>query len=214
MRKQTGNLTDIQWKQKLLHYKAELDKYKKMTFNLNKRIQQFENEQEMALSNPDPPLLSGQQQPEATGLFDYAIFMPEDNEAPSEILVTGHFHMINTGGCTLTNPYLAFRITPAKGGTLNGKISVTSLKDNALFTTEEEWAHMRADWKEKKRLDGEYWLQPQHCSELNEGEKLTFSHFDLRIDHTYTDSAVKLEGFCFSAELPKGTAAKNSITFY
>ncbi|WP_416151230.1 hypothetical protein ACM26V_09770 [Salipaludibacillus sp. HK11] len=207
----------IQLQQKIIHYKSELSKYKRLNEVYKKKIEFYENtdpsEKETVktdYSTKSEPLTS------LTAYFNYSVFLPEVEEADQETLIVGNFHIINTGHVELTEPFIGLRITPANRATISGKISLqeTPDTDTALHTSNEEWHYMHSNWKEKIRKQGEYWLSPVHCQKLNPGETLSFTNFDLRLKKRKLDENVKIEGVCFSSELTEGIAAINHISFY
>ncbi|MCE7794848.1 hypothetical protein K8O68_20890 [Salipaludibacillus sp. CUR1] len=203
--------TDIQLKQKLLHYQSELSKYKRLNSNLQKDINRYKKEflagapviNETLSRTPSFSVLS---------FFNYTVFLSEPED--EELLVNGNFHMKNTGTSTLHEPFIVFRITPPAGAGLNGKITLSNHKDSVLYKDDEEWTYMDSGWKDTIRNKGEYWLKPSHCAELKPEETLTFSSFDLRIKRENVIDRLTLQGFCFASELKEGIPSKNTVSFY
>ncbi|WP_100404824.1 hypothetical protein [Bacillus solitudinis] len=191
----------IQLKQKVIHYKSEVARYKNVVNDYEKIIAK----KETPVSKPKEMLI------ESTAHFNYSVLLPDLDE--EELLVFGNFIIRNTGTETLHHPLICIRVRPISYVRFGGKIKIRETKKDALYSTSEEWRFVHENWKSIVKDNGEYWLQPNHCEQLNPGETLNFSNFDIRIDRGITKENARIEGFAYFEELSTGIKSLNSISF-
>ncbi|UQD51871.1 hypothetical protein C0971_07320 [Bacillus methanolicus] len=149
---------------------------------------------------------------EGLAWFSYAVMLPDLDEDEMEVIVVGNLIIKNTGTETLNNPTICIRIKPPQDVRLGGKIG--SVTHTALMidgTNTEAWHYIHDNWKEKTMDTGEHWLKPNHCRQLEPGEKLTFAN-ELRISTSKEDKFVMVEGFFYCDEIKNGITALNNIT--
>ncbi|WP_374723111.1 hypothetical protein [Peribacillus tepidiphilus] len=149
---------------------------------------------------------------EGLAWFSYAVMLPDMDDEEKEVTVIGNLIIKNTGNTNLNNPMICLRIKPPENVRLGGKIG--SLTHTALMidgTNSEAWHYIDDNWKEKSLENGEHWLKPNHCRQLEPGGSLTFSN-ELRILTTKKEKFVMVEGFFYCDEIKNGIGALNNIT--
>jgi len=195
-------------------YKSELSKYKHINDLYKKIVLTYQDNSEtkeseaINLETETNPNIS------AKVYFNYSVFLPDPKETINDLLVVGHFHIVNTSQVELNNPFIGLRVTPANSANISGKIAVTEKTETILYTSDEEWQHMNQNWRVKIREQGEYWLKPSHCDVIKPGESLSFTNFDLRMNKLESEGHIKVEGICFTSEFSEGIPAINQISFY
>ncbi|PYZ93483.1 hypothetical protein CR194_09945 [Salipaludibacillus keqinensis] len=207
----------IQLQQKILHYKAELRKYKRLSQEFKKKLSSYSEKEKTDQKTFHPIESQRNNDPLASARahFTYSTFLPDPEEEDQEILVKGHFYITNTGSGNLNHPIIGFRIKPVNAAKISGKIATIGGKEESvLYSSNEEWQHLHENWMEKSRKKGEYWLRPIHCTEITPNETLSFSSFDLRINPSNLRGHIIIEGFAFFDEIKQGVPAINHISFY
>jgi hypothetical protein len=144
--------------------------------------------------------------------FNYTVFVPNPSDDDKDVFIMGQFTIKNTGTQTLHHPLICIRLEPFIGARLGGKIAYHG--HLADMDTMEQWGFVHEDWKEKIKQTGEYWLKPQHISELDPGETLVFSSLELQMKKPDKAQIVVAEGFVYAGELREGIASLNTISIH
>lgn len=191
-------------KVELDYYKQELELAKKYTIELSDKIEQIKT------NTPTPKSFDLQ------SLFTYTIILPDfELEEMKEIIVVGNYIVKNLGTKKINSPFICIKVDPHTSGSLSGKIKqkATNFGDKILDeSVSQQWGYIYDNWKEKVRLEGEYWLKPLYTTELNPEEQLVFSNFTLAIQKPQNGNSVTIDGFVYSQEERDGSASLNQIT--
>lgn len=145
--------------------------------------------------------------------FQYTMVLPSPDEKLHHTFILGNFQITNNGAVSLYNPIICIKISPPSKASLSGKISYGKnlSSDDVLYESAEEWTYVQYNWRKKTRDEGEHWLKPLHITQLDPGETLTFSNFDVKFSED-TREEIRIEGYVYFKEIPKGKAALNHIS--
>lgn len=149
---------------------------------------------------------------EGLAWFNYAVMLPDKDDAEKELTILGNLIIKNNGNKTLNNPMICIRSKPPEEVLLGGKIG--SDNHTALMvdgTNTESWHYFHDNWKEITKETGEHWLKPNQTKILEPGELLSFAH-ELRILMKNEVKFLMVEGYFYCEEINNGITTLNSIT--
>lgn len=207
-----------QLNQKLLHYRSELEKYKRHIIILSKKGQPIPSEVEETREKPADESFMEEFKNKVlpvNAYFSYGSFLEGLVNGEKKLDIFGHFTFQNLSDEVIEDPIICIRVKPIGKVNLGGKITVQqSLEDDFTLEQAEQWTYVQKDWRETVNTKGEHWLKPLHFKELQPFETKKFSNFNISVEHSPEYSHYVVEGFFYARSHQKGIPAVNSISFY
>ncbi|MBU9723623.1 MULTISPECIES: hypothetical protein [Bacillaceae] len=205
-----------QLNQKVLHYRSELEKYKRQIINLAKQGKQLEPEETLEEKRED--LFKEEFEKNVLPVqsyFSYSSFFEGSVEEENRVDIFGNFVFQNISDQVFIEPVICFRVKPIGKVNFGGKISAKQpLTDDYLIEENEEWTYSQKNWRETVNGKGEHWIKPLHFQELKPFETRKFSNFNISVEHSPEYSHYLIEGFFYARNYKKGIPAVNSISLY
>ncbi|GAF66853.1 hypothetical protein BTS2_3758 [Bacillus sp. TS-2] len=213
---------NIQYKQKILHYRSEL---KKLTSTIEKKDKILQEQKdtitflkEKLSEAPQEHLIQSSHSQTLTELsissfFSYSIMIPKDDD---QISVKGHFIIKNKGMLPVHEPLICLVVNQPQAIHLSGKINhPKQRKLNDYLVDNEElyqsWDFIENHSLKEARKSGKYWLKPTDFPVLNANDVLSFSDFELEIRRQKEGVTFSIDGFIYGQEIPDGLSADNQI---
>ncbi|MCM3761879.1 hypothetical protein M3212_13975 [Alkalihalobacillus oceani] len=219
-----NNETTIQLQQKLIHYRSELKKYYRVIEKHQKKIADQaatiasleEQLQAAPLEQPKPALPEGAEP--FSCYFIYSLLVPsriESNEEP--VIIKGSFLITNYGAEPLSSPVICLAFSQPSLANISGKITHPRKRQLDEFIIEDEqlygeWQYLEGHSHKKMKDSGEIWLRPLHLQQIDSGETVRFSDFEITLPLTTEYKNMSVKGFIYGAEIPEGQAALNQIS--
>lgn len=144
--------------------------------------------------------------------FDY-IFYPSKED--KKLIITGDFHIKNTGNTTLIQPIICLKIDPIDQVSLGGQILPPGMADTFGVHSGESlkgWKYMSDDWFDQAQERGEYWIEPIQSLSLAPGEATSLSSFQVTItENEEQHNQVTIQGIVYFREQDLSFPSNNSI---
>ncbi|MCD8511618.1 MAG: hypothetical protein LRY73_18330 [Bacillus sp. (in: Bacteria)] len=207
-----------QLNQKLLHYRSELEKYKRHIIILSKKGQSVPEEvvetQEKTANDSFLEEFKKKVLP-VNVYFSHASFLEGLVNGEKKLDIFGHFTFQNLTDEVIEDPVICIRVKPVGKVNLGGKITVyQSVDTDYSFDQAEQWTYVQKEWQETVNTKGEHWLKPLHFKEIQPFETKKFSNFNISVEHSPEYSHYVVEGFFYARNHKKGIPAVNTISFY
>ncbi|RAK22123.1 hypothetical protein B0I26_102111 [Anoxybacillus vitaminiphilus] len=149
----------------------------------------------------------------ALSYFTYSLLLPKTTEQKGTVIANFVIH--NTGSVPLENPFICLKVMPKERAILSAKLGEDVQYDRRLNPlVMEPWQYINEDANKIVEEKGEFWLKPVHISQIEAGQKLSFSNFQLKFDIEEEQTTYKVEGFFYCKQLPNGVRALNNIVIH
>ncbi|MDQ0255372.1 hypothetical protein J2S74_002754 [Evansella vedderi] len=207
----------LQLNQKILHYRSELEKYKRQIIFLSKRGQQVQ--QPEPVQEPKEESFKVQFEKHVHPIiayFNYATFLEENDNNEKKLDVFGNLTFQNLSDTEFQEPVICIRVKPIGKISIGGKINISprQISDEYSLNQEEQWVYVQENWRQMVNQKGEHWLKPLHLDILKPFEKLKFSNFNISFNPAPEYSHYVVEGFFYARNYQKGIPAINTVSFY
>lgn len=194
-------------RQKVIYYQSEAVKYKFLSEKYELLLSQVLQKKPLD-DEPVPEKKKPESKIDCTAYFNYS-FIQEKEATP---FIYGSFVLKNTGNEILTSPIICIKVNKPQQIIIGGKIGELAGIEGKLINSFDEWSYLHQDWRKKWNEQGELWLKPKQTTEINPGEKLVFSGFDITFQTASIDKQVIIEGYCYFQQLTTGVKSLNSIS--
>jgi hypothetical protein len=145
--------------------------------------------------------------------FTYSFLLPKGADQNGTVI--GNFVIHNTGSVPLENPIICLKVMPKERAILSAKLGEDVQYDRRLNPlVMEPWQYIDENADKIVEEKGEFWLKPVHISQIEPGQKLAFSNFQLKFDIKEEQTTYKVEGFFYCKQLPNGVRALNNIVIH
>jgi hypothetical protein len=145
--------------------------------------------------------------------FTYSLLLPKTAEQKGTVI--GNFVIHNTGSAPLEKPIICLKLTPKERAVLSAKLGEDVQYDRRLNPlVMEPWQYIDENADKMVEEKGEFWLKPVHISQIESGQKLSFSNFQLKFDVSQEQMTYKVEGFFYCKQFPSGVRALNNIVIH
>jgi hypothetical protein len=145
--------------------------------------------------------------------FTYSLLLPKTAEQKGTVV--GNFVIHNTGSVPLENPIICLKVIPKEHAILSAKLGEDVQYDRRLNPlVMESWQYINEDANKIVEDKGEFWLKPVHISQIEPGQKLSFSNFQLKFEIREEQTIYKMEGFFYCKQLQNGVRALNNIVIH
>ncbi|WP_044748090.1 hypothetical protein [Bacillus alveayuensis] len=145
--------------------------------------------------------------------FTYSLLLPKTVEQNGTVI--GNFVIHNTGSVPLETPFICLKVTPKERAMLSAKLGEDVQYDRRLnLLVMEPWQYINEDANKIVEEKGEFWLKPIHISQIEPGQKLSFSNFQLKFEIREEQTTYKVEGFFYCKQLTNGVRALNNIVIH
>ncbi|KGA97310.1 hypothetical protein AJ85_16665 [Alkalihalobacillus alcalophilus ATCC 27647 = CGMCC 1.3604] len=212
---------EIQYKQKLLHYRSEVTK---LTNEGQKKDQLLKEQQDTILSLkekikqiPQEIMAVDPKLYEDTFIiqsyFAYSMMIPKEDHT---VTIKGHFIMKNLGTTPLHEPIICFVFNQPKLSNLAGKISHPKQRDLNMYlmddqNLEQSWSFTENQSRKEAKKTGQYWLRPNNIQKLEPNETLSFSDFEIEIPKGVDNPSFVVDAYIYGREISEGKSADNQI---
>jgi hypothetical protein len=145
--------------------------------------------------------------------FTYSFLLPKGTDQKGTVI--GNFVIHNTGADPLETPIICLKVTPKERVVLSAKLGEDVQYDRRLNPlVMEPWQYIDENADKIVEEKGEFWLKPVHISQIESGQKLSFSNFQLKFDVSQEQMTYKVEGFFYCKQFPSGVRALNNIVIH
>ncbi|MBM7702537.1 IMCp domain-containing protein [Metabacillus iocasae] len=146
--------------------------------------------------------------------FTYSIVNSSSED--DEMIIVGNAMLKNQTTASLHEPTICLKISPPLSGQLSGKIMeqnelAAKASEFQLQVSPSNWRYSIANWTEKVRSDGEYWLTPVKATSIPANSFLSFDSFQISIPLTKDLSSFMVEGYVYTKEWKEGIPFLNKI---
>ncbi|AEH48285.1 hypothetical protein [Parageobacillus thermoglucosidasius] len=149
----------------------------------------------------------------AIAYFTYSFLLPKGDEQKG--VVIGSFVIHNIGSAALETPVICLKVTPKECAVLSAKLGEDVQYDRRLNPlVMEPWQYIDENMKKMVEERGEFWIKPVRVSQIEPGQKLAFSNFQLKFDISRVQTSYKMEGFFYCKQLQNGIRALNNIVIH
>ncbi|MEH7380587.1 hypothetical protein V7138_08915 [Bacillus sp. JJ1533] len=200
----------ISLKEKLLKYEVALEEEKKRANLLQQKVISSKHTKDETIDST----INQKSSPQIQAYFAYSMLIPDQHEEQKEVVIIGDFILKNIGNEILRDIILCIKLSPIDAGTLSGKISLKSPKnDSSIFanSSDNNWEFLHDNWREKIKTNGEYWIKYTDSEPLKPEESIHFSQFDIRLPINETSKSVIVDGYVYCKEIPEGAFSLNKI---
>ena len=145
--------------------------------------------------------------------FTYSFLLTKGGDQKG--IVIGNFVIHNIGSAALENPYICLKVTPKECAALSAKLGEDVQYDRRLNPlVMEPWQYIDENANKIVEERGEFWLKPVRISQIEPGQKLAFSNFQLKFAIKGVQTFYKMEGFFYCKQLQNGVRALNNIAIH
>ena len=145
--------------------------------------------------------------------FTYSFLLTKGGDQKG--IVIGNFVIHNIGSAALENPYICLKVTPKECAALSAKLGEDVQYDRRLNPlVMEPWQYIDENANKFVEERGEFWLKPVRVAQIEPGQKLVFSNFQLKFAIRGAQTAYKMEGFFYCKQLQNGVRALNNIVVH
>jgi hypothetical protein len=168
------------------------------------RIMQEYKDQTTSYLSEIKELVADRQPPKKMQFYSYFTYSTNfSHDNAMESLLIGSYHILNIGTVPITSPYICIKMSEGSPFAFSGKF----IKDRTKLKRS-----MPGGWellKESESKD-EYWMKPLEQEQIQPGESLSFSNFQLKWqkEENYIGG---LNGFFYCDENKEGTPSLNQI---
>ncbi|WP_088103455.1 hypothetical protein [Halalkalibacter urbisdiaboli] len=212
----------IQLQQKIIHYRSEVTRHKNLLEDVEKELEYYKRlyahlKESVNTNEKDSRKQIVEEAIAAQAHFTYSTILPQLEEDEKNVDVIGNLVLKNIGNKALTTPIICLRVTPSESGNLSGKIKLyPSKRENegeqiVEEIASEDWQYVHDNWRERVKEDGEHWLRPLHQTQIDPGDQISFSNFNLTLSPSEAGNSIVVNGFVYFQELQEGVPALNQI---
>jgi hypothetical protein len=149
----------------------------------------------------------------AISYFTYSFLLPKGGDQKGTVI--GNFVIHNIGSAALENPFICLKVTPKECAVLSAKLGEDVQYDRRLNPlVMEPWQYIDENANKIVEERGEFWLKPVRVSQIEPGQKLAFSNFQLKFAINEAQTSYKMEGFFYCKQLQNGIRALNNIVIH
>jgi len=147
--------------------------------------------------------------------FNYTLIPPRFSDNHSEFLINATLFIKNTGTVELINPIICIKVPQQQNIQLQGQILPPKMVQSlAILGTggKKGWKYVYDDWREKIKLNGEYWITPIQELHIPPGESATLSDFKFVINEAKENSSCIIQAFVYFNESKYKYSSNNFIS--
>ncbi|WP_078381381.1 hypothetical protein [Sutcliffiella halmapala] len=192
----TSNLIN-QLRKKVLHLEVSLEEEKK----LSETLQQ---------STPMEIKSTEKKETSFYGYFNYSILHPSDGE--TTLTIISDFNIVNVGDMEMEDVIICLKIMPINKIVFSGKISNPKLvQQTDQNRPAANWVYAIENWKDKIRMDGEYWIRSLQMPNIAPKENASFKSFEIHLERQDSPTKYTVEAFIYCKDNTIGLPSNNKI---